>query len=596
MNVRNICSLLNAIAPSSVTEFKDAGLEYICLNLEAVMQHRFVHMHYFHSLKLTLSYRYLDELDDDLSLELDQIVHANQLASLPISRSGRAEAVLFERYPELAEKVDKSRRAMVDSIMLANKLADSDGRPTSSYRAGNRDELSSSPIQQKNRRRLTKEPKSTTEGLGQDVTLRGKASLVDLMFDMSDEEGDPKLSKAKKPTAGNGYGNVAPAFGTDSQVGSPLQTLSAEDSPTTSRHTSSINITNQASVIGTKLDSAKPWGSTPLIPQKLDMKDIMAQAQATGSQPSGLSIGLSSQQDSKDNRPSGSFHSKMSQKERKKLQQAQSFPAPNVTPQTPSKTAQTPSNKSPWQMVSAGKQREAIEQPPTESPTNKRSTSTPHLTMRQTIANPSGAAKDTPQSKSPQERSRTQSSSEVPQSTQQIVPRSVRHTPAPQLSQSETSASLFAILSQQQAEKDTIKEVVTARHDLRDIQREQEFQEWWDQESARVMLEEEERKRTEKKARGGGTRSGRGRQRGKKNVGESDQTRTDGAAVKDPAEGETTNIKTEKSQDQKGGKATDTPSKLGRGGRVRGRAGRGRGHGGGGEGNREVRQATNPQE
>jgi alpha-tubulin suppressor-like RCC1 family protein len=38
VNARNVCSLLNAIAPSSVSEFKDAALEYVCLCLEAVLQ------------------------------------------------------------------------------------------------------------------------------------------------------------------------------------------------------------------------------------------------------------------------------------------------------------------------------------------------------------------------------------------------------------------------------------------------------------------------------------------------------------------------------------------------------------------------------
>lgn len=38
VNVRNVCGLLNAIAPSSVTEFKDAALEYLCLSLEAMLQ------------------------------------------------------------------------------------------------------------------------------------------------------------------------------------------------------------------------------------------------------------------------------------------------------------------------------------------------------------------------------------------------------------------------------------------------------------------------------------------------------------------------------------------------------------------------------
>ena len=38
VNARNVCSLLAAVAPSSVAEFKDAALEYVCLSMEAVMQ------------------------------------------------------------------------------------------------------------------------------------------------------------------------------------------------------------------------------------------------------------------------------------------------------------------------------------------------------------------------------------------------------------------------------------------------------------------------------------------------------------------------------------------------------------------------------
>jgi hypothetical protein len=42
VNARNVCSLLMAVAPSSVAEFKDAALEYVCLSLEAVMQNGYV--------------------------------------------------------------------------------------------------------------------------------------------------------------------------------------------------------------------------------------------------------------------------------------------------------------------------------------------------------------------------------------------------------------------------------------------------------------------------------------------------------------------------------------------------------------------------
>jgi len=37
-----VCQLLNAIAPCSVTTFKDKALEYVCYNLEAVLQNGYV--------------------------------------------------------------------------------------------------------------------------------------------------------------------------------------------------------------------------------------------------------------------------------------------------------------------------------------------------------------------------------------------------------------------------------------------------------------------------------------------------------------------------------------------------------------------------
>lgn len=47
VNARNVCSLLAAIAPSSVAEFKDAALEYVCLSMEAVMQNGLVILCHF---------------------------------------------------------------------------------------------------------------------------------------------------------------------------------------------------------------------------------------------------------------------------------------------------------------------------------------------------------------------------------------------------------------------------------------------------------------------------------------------------------------------------------------------------------------------
>ncbi|KAL8810050.1 MAG: hypothetical protein Q9200_002883 [Gallowayella weberi] len=95
VEIRNVCPLLNAVAPCSVTEFKRAGLEYICLNLEGMLENHL-----------------LNELDEDLLLELDVVVRQNQLARLPIARSGRAEVELLDSYPQLAEIIERGKHCL----------------------------------------------------------------------------------------------------------------------------------------------------------------------------------------------------------------------------------------------------------------------------------------------------------------------------------------------------------------------------------------------------------------------------------------------------------------------------------------------------
>lgn len=40
VNTRNVSYLLNSVAPIFMTEFKEASLEYICLNLESMLANR----------------------------------------------------------------------------------------------------------------------------------------------------------------------------------------------------------------------------------------------------------------------------------------------------------------------------------------------------------------------------------------------------------------------------------------------------------------------------------------------------------------------------------------------------------------------------
>lgn len=505
VNARNVCSLLTAVAPSSVAEFKDAALEYVCLSLEAVMQNGS-----------------LDELDEDLLLELNQVVHDNQLAYLPFARSGRAETLLFDRYPELAERIERGKRAKVDAIVLSNKYAEGDNMSTS-FRAQSLEEVAASPIRQRNRRRVSKEVKSPALA----PTLKGKSSAQDLMFEMSDgEDEDEDMPKRIKPPRFTGRGGDAKAM--ETPVGSleaPWGSIERPSRPfPDSFRDRDIPLQSVSPLPPPAIKEARPsdqpWGSAPLAGPKFDLKDIMAQDSSTT--PSNLSLGLSR---GENERIAKAAHAKLSQKERKRLQQAQQFGTPTDKPQP------VPPTVSPWQATAHRKPSNSpamapVTQPsPKPSPQPSRTSSTPQLTMRQTVANKSATSKqkdkrtasqnqDALSASSPSKARPAASERGMSVSTDPIpTPRSVRHIPLPQHSPTSPSQhlSMMEILSLQEAEKTSIRDAA-AKRSLQEIQQEQEFQQWWDQESRRIKEEEEQTKRlVDRYAKAAGQGRGKGR-------------------------------------------------------------------------------------
>ncbi|KAF1977406.1 hypothetical protein BU23DRAFT_295705 [Bimuria novae-zelandiae CBS 107.79] len=512
VNARNVCSLLAAIAPSSVAEFKDAALEYVCLSMEAVMQNSS-----------------LDELDEDLLSELDHVVRANQLAYLPFARSGRAEALLFEKYPELAERIERGKRAKIDAIVLSNKFSDGDGPISTSFRAQSLEELSVSPLRQRNRRRASREERIEVESPAATPALKSKSSVADLMFEMSDGDDDQDLGGG--PIRQPQFTPVAAKHAVVEAVGSPgspwadgrkndarsLLGASVDAHPTLGSQSS------KPSQLALERTPERPWGPAPLAANKLDLKDIMAQT--SSNTPSNLTLGLSQQE--KERKASGSFHAKMSQKERKRIQQAHQL----GQPVTIERAQPAPPTVSPWQAKAVSHQKAsdsptAIPPPPPAEPV--RTSSTPQLTMRQTVARgPKSKQKEKDKGRQPCQSTpgNTASSQKVTSiaadpsgrgmavSTTPIpTPQSVRHIPLP--SHSPTSPSqhmtIHEILSLQQAEKDYVRDAA-AKRSLQEIQQEQEFQAWWDQESKRVIQEEEQRKRAEERA----ARASRGRGKGR---------------------------------------------------------------------------------
>lgn len=183
------------------------------------------------------------------------------------------------------------------------------------------------------------------------------------------------------------------------------------------------------------------------------------------------------------------------------------------------------------------------------------------MTLRQTVAG-TPPPRSTPMATPVQSQSRSVSgntqqpssfskaSPSGPQPTTQQTPskaspqptiQSIRHIPRPDpysgsRSPSSSSLSLATILQQQQTEKDVILEAATAKPNLQDIQAEQVFQQWWDQESKRVqgLLDPDPQQRASKSGRGGkysGT-SGKSRKRG----GNKTPTVPEGAAHASPVQ------------------------------------------------------------
>ncbi|KAI9714167.1 MAG: hypothetical protein M1812_006495 [Candelaria pacifica] len=553
VNLRNACQLLNAVAPCSVTEFKDATLEYLCLNLEAMLESHL-----------------LDELDEDLLLELDQVIRENQLACLPIAKSGKVEVLLHEKYPDLAINIERGRQAKLQSLAAEINKREDDVR---------------------------RRPSKDTGVAAQSPNLRGKPSTADLMFDMDDDVAlfgagnDYSSSQEGHVPGGNDSNEYSKNHQTgqsphsaDSKalhhgkgksmasrenldIGSPSPTIG----PPLVSSPPELPVDSEGRSSTSRFTTSKPWSSGTVPSAKLDLKDIMAQA--SSSRPSNIALGLSLES-KRDELGGRSFALRISQKERKKqllLQQQQAAVPP--TPPTPEKMTPTAKAKSPWQTASAapkvslkevlGPQQMKSSSPSPRSPSNTR------LNLRQTVAN-SGATtnrkpntastspattqhrsvstpnvpKPVTNQSSPSMPSRPAPPSTQPPTTHRTVStpsasrpiQSIRHQPSSNAEPS-LQLSMADILTQQQLEKDVIRDAV-AKRSLQEIQQEQEFQEWWDLESRKVRDEEEmiremskvdnknEGDRSSKRRGGrGDMRGGRGNARGRPRRGAADRGR-----------------------------------------------------------------------
>lgn len=498
VNTRNVCNIINAVAPCSITELKDAGLEYMCLQLESMLENHL-----------------LDDLDEDLLLELDEVVRDNQLNCLPFAKSGRADLDLHEKYPELAGDIDEERRRRLGDMIFRAHLRDDDNRISSSFKArmGSLDDYLPSPSNDKARRKsrvVKNEPFSPS--------VRPKDAAADFMFDMDDDEepgSPPELNLTNDLTSASPGGPVTPRFPT---TGSTPKVFES-GSPTDFRNSVGLGINHNPD---TPQTGNKTWSSPNLL-VKLDMKDIMAQASTNRT--SNLSMSLSAQK-AKDEANAKSSTPKLSQKERKKQQAA-----------LQQAIAQTPVNKgkdkasSPWQIAGVGSKTNlkdildkdnksspsSLAPNPTTSPAISPSSTT--STIRRVTAPDTrfaGQKRNDNNSITKAQRSSpgpSRPSLLTPSKSSPLIPHSKSYTAPAAKAEPSLQLSMADIIGMQQREQEVIKEAV-AKRSLQEIQEEQAFQEWWDQESKRAQEEEALRAKASTGVSRGGGKSGGGRGKG----------------------------------------------------------------------------------
>ncbi|PHH80602.1 hypothetical protein CDD82_1644 [Ophiocordyceps australis] len=504
VTTRNIANLLNEISFCSVTEFKDVGLGYICLQLENMLENHL-----------------LDGLEDHLLQELDQVTRENQLAKSPTARSGSADHVLHSKYPELAKDIEEERQRRVK--LLASKVQrDEDKKFSQScrVRVGSLDlSPATTPPPDKSRQRCRvghNEPSSPR--------LHANDSQNDMIFSMDDEQvaiasSAPSYLPSQESSANNATGIV-------SQYTNPAASNDGKKVATDEEIPGLSHIEGSANSAASRLQnepygtcSGSPWAPWTLSTTKLDLKTIMSEVTTK----SALTAGIQAQ--SSETAPSKP-PTRMSQKERKKLQQQATSQPSRQSAESSSeawKTVPSKSQPSPWAVA------------PAASNTSLRDTMSSEALNKEVLRRQVGPVA-APQIQVQLERKRQgspdtkfsgQGRASSPgavagpaiqtQKTSTLVPHSRSYMAPVAKAEPALEASMADIIGQQKRERELAKEAVVKRS-LQEIQQEQAFQEWWDQESRRAQEEEARRaargQTKEKQASSSSSGSRRGR-RGK---------------------------------------------------------------------------------
>ena len=495
----------------------------------------------------------LDELDEDLMCELDEVVRQNQLACLPFAKSGRADAELIDRHPSLRDTIERGRRSKIDSLALRSRLRDEEAFYSIAAKArpvSRNDDETPSSLQK------TRHKSSNERDVGSSNLLKQKVSNGDLMFAMEEDDDQSVAQGARARTSpsetypstvSRTHASNLPLAESSSMKATtpePHAILGDPNKPGSNSLTHTSDYAPSPSNIGITVGA---WGPSAFESSKLTMKEIMDQA-SLSSRTSNLSSGLALKARNTDN-VSGVSTAKLSQRERKRQQQQaqllqQDRPASPESPEAVEQLVHAAKPTSPWQVAGQGpkvslKDVLAVEtnkSPSLPSQKTGRQASAPPLTLRQTVPGKAPAPQRAASGGYQQQQQQQQQGAATPKrsvSTPSVAKkpsatplegsstpspniRSIRHAPPPV--EPSLQLSMADILAQQQIEKDVIKEAAGKRS-LQEIQEEQAFQEWWDQESKKVQEEEEAARGKTVGPRAGRSSGGRGRSRGSRGRG-----------------------------------------------------------------------------
>ncbi|KAK2744269.1 hypothetical protein FQN57_004354 [Myotisia sp. PD_48] len=488
VNAQNVCHLLNAVAPCSVTRFKRVALEYVCLNLGAMLENRL-----------------LDDLDPELVLELDKTCQQKLYDSLPLSLGRNTEEYILRQYPEIIPLLEQDKQRRIDTMRLRSHLYEDEIRDEL-LRARNSDKTLTSSARARKDKELAQ---AANESTSKTQTIVPKRSIGDLIFQMDDEHTTAGNTPADEPVSDTEL-QVQEILHTpypdwDMRTGKLVFARSSPEKGSTVQQAGSPQDVPPASsddqLEVPPITSHMPWGLDGVSRAGSGLKGLFSEASGS----------IHAEKVRHESEASVKMSPKLSQKERKRLQKQASF-----TEQVISGSPSTRTSVAPW---STPLSRPAINQSTDENVTPNgsviRSMPKNPLTLRQTV----------PGTPLPQTPSKSGSSFSTPISlpklpahnptTPEKSPSHVRSEATP-TSNSTGYTSLAAILYQQQDEKDKLHEITTTKHDLPAIQIEQEFQAWWDQESKRTMMEAEAaelRAKMEQQAKRKTSSSGRGENR-----------------------------------------------------------------------------------